>query len=88
MPAKVNDLLDSWSPDGRQLAFISDAAGTFEIYAMNTDGSAQTQITNGPESHLAAWGSARLTGALPQAVAPAAGTHTRIAPALRFAHAK
>ena len=57
MPAKVNDLLDSWSPDGKQLAFISDAAGAFQIYAMTADGGSAIQITHGPESHLAAWGS-------------------------------
>ena len=65
VPAKVNDLLDSWSPDGKQLAFISDAAGAFQIYAMTADGGSAIQVTHGPESHLAAWGTPRLTSSRP-----------------------
>ncbi len=54
---KIDNIPDSWSPDGRKLAFISNRTGTFEIYSMNTDGTAVTQITRGPEAHLASWGS-------------------------------
>ena len=55
---KIDNIPDSWSPDGRKLAFISNRAGTFEIYSMNTDGTGVTQITHGPEAHLASWGTA------------------------------
>jgi hypothetical protein len=35
----------SWSPDGTSIAFVSNRAGTFEIYAMNANGSGVTQLT-------------------------------------------
>ena len=54
---KVNDGLDSWSPDGKKIAFVSNRRGTYEIYSINADGTGLTQITQGPEAHLASWGS-------------------------------
>ena len=36
----------AWSPDGRQIAFVSDRDGNWEIYVMNADGSSQTNLTN------------------------------------------
>jgi Tol biopolymer transport system component len=54
---KINNGLDSWSPDGRSIAFVSNRSGTFEIYSMSSaTGAGVTQITKGPEAHLAAWG--------------------------------
>jgi Tol biopolymer transport system component len=53
---KVNNGLDSWSPDGKQIAFVSNRTGTYEIYVMNADGSGVSQLTRGPEAHRAAWG--------------------------------
>ena len=35
----------AWSPDGKQIAFISDRDGDLEIYVMNADGSGQTRLT-------------------------------------------
>jgi Tol biopolymer transport system component len=35
-----------WAPDGKQIAFSSSRDGNQEIYVMNADGSAQTNITN------------------------------------------
>ena len=53
---KIHNGFDSWSPNGRQIAFVSDKTGTYEIYSMDADGSHVTQITHGPEAHLASWG--------------------------------
>jgi len=38
----------AWSPDGTRIAFASPRAGNYDIYVMNADGSAQTQLTNDP----------------------------------------
>ena len=56
---KVNNGLDSWSPDGKKIAFVSNRSGTYEIYVMNANGSGVTQVTKGSESHRAAWGTHR-----------------------------
>jgi Tol biopolymer transport system component len=53
---KVHNGFDSWSPDGHKIAFVSNRAGTYEIYTMNANGSGITQLTHGPEAHHAAWG--------------------------------
>ncbi len=53
----INDGLDSWSPDGKKIAFVSNKTGRYEIYSMNADGTGLTQITQGSEAHLASWGS-------------------------------
>ncbi len=34
-----------WSPDGQDIAFLSDRGGSRHIYLMNTDGSEQRQLT-------------------------------------------
>lgn len=38
----------AWSPDGGQLAFVSDVEGNVELYTINTDGSNQQRITDHP----------------------------------------
>jgi Tol biopolymer transport system component len=54
---KLNNGLDSWSPDGTRIAFVSNRSGTYEIYGMSSStGSGVNQITKGPEAHFAAWG--------------------------------
>jgi len=53
---KIHNGLDSWSPDGRQIAFVSNRAGTYEIYVMRANGGGAVQVTHGPEAHRAAWG--------------------------------
>jgi TolB protein len=54
---KINNGLDSWSPDGKKIAFVSNRTGKYEIYVMNANGSGVTQVTHGPEAHHASWGS-------------------------------
>jgi len=53
---KINNGLDSWSPDGKRIAFASNRRGKYEIYVMNADGTGVTQVTRGPEAHHASWG--------------------------------
>ena len=55
---KINNGLDSWSPDGKKIAFASNRAGKYEIYVMNANGSGVRQVTRGREAHHASWGSA------------------------------
>jgi Tol biopolymer transport system component len=52
----INDGADSWSPDGTKIAYISNAAGSYQVWTMKPDGSEATQLTNGAEAHRAAWG--------------------------------
>lgn len=42
----THDVFDpAWSPDGRQIAFISNQNGNYELYVMNRDGSGIRQLT-------------------------------------------
>jgi len=50
-----NNLVDSWSPDGTKVAFISNRDGEWLLYTMNVDGSGIRRITSS-EAHAAAWG--------------------------------
>src|SRR5262249_817249 len=36
----------AWSPDGKRLAFMSDLAGSWDIFTMRADGSAPRQLTH------------------------------------------
>ena len=40
-----DDLDPTWSPDGRQIAFVSNRSGTPQIYVMNADGSDVRRLT-------------------------------------------
>ncbi len=42
----------SWSPDGSKIAFTSDRDGNLEVYTMNADGTAQTNVTNNPAADV------------------------------------
>jgi Tol biopolymer transport system component len=42
----ANDLSPTWSPDGTQLAFISDRNGDYQVYVMSADGSQVRQLTD------------------------------------------
>jgi Tol biopolymer transport system component len=45
----ANEASASWSPDGTQLAFMSDRDGNEEVYRQNADGiGAATRLTNEP----------------------------------------
>jgi Tol biopolymer transport system component len=42
----------TWSPDGTQIAFVSDRKGNTDIYVMNSDGSNVRQLTSNPFAEL------------------------------------
>ena len=44
----ANDMVPSWSPDGKKIVFDSDRDGNLEIYVMNADGSNQIRLTYNP----------------------------------------
>lgn len=54
-----NNYLPVWSPDGRQIAYVSGGRGGFdthEIYVVNADGSGDTRLTNNDsQEYGAAW---------------------------------
>ena len=45
------DTAPSWSPTGRQLAFVSDRGGTPQIYTMDAEGSNVTKASFGGSTH-------------------------------------
>ena len=45
---QADDRQPSWSPDGRQIAFVSDRDGNREIYTMDADGSGPVNLTQDP----------------------------------------
>jgi len=57
----VQDLTPTWWPDGQQLVFQSQAGGRFQLFVMEADGTAVTQITDTPGLNLIAnWGELRV----------------------------
>ena len=47
---KGTDEYPAYSPDGTRIAFYTSRDGDYEVYAMNSDGSDQTNLTNAPAS--------------------------------------
>lgn len=55
-PNGSGNQLPTWSPDTKHIAFTTDRTGRNEIYAMNSDGSNQHALTNGPTTNYSpAW---------------------------------
>jgi dipeptidyl aminopeptidase/acylaminoacyl peptidase len=44
MPSSYNNAAPTWSPDGSQIAFLSDRNGQWEIWTMNADGGNQQPL--------------------------------------------
>jgi dipeptidyl aminopeptidase/acylaminoacyl peptidase len=44
MPSSYNNTAPAWSPDGRQIAFLTDRNGHWEIWLMSVDGSNQRPL--------------------------------------------
>ena len=42
-----NDHSPMWSPDGKEIVFVSNRTGSMQIHVMNADGSAARHLTNG-----------------------------------------
>ena len=54
--SRVIDYEPAWSPDGQQLAFISNRNGPLKVFAMRADGSQPRQLTRGTdEDDAPAW---------------------------------
>ncbi len=54
---KITDNIDDnrqpvWSPDGKQVAFVSDANGNTDIYIMNADGANLHRLTYGKSNNV------------------------------------
>lgn len=45
------DVNPFWSPDGKQIAFLSDRSGYTQVYTMNADGSDVFQVTDSETDH-------------------------------------
>jgi Tol biopolymer transport system component/subtilisin family serine protease len=48
LTAQTGDSRPRYSPDGSKIVFQSSRDGQYEIYVMNSNGSAQTRLTNNP----------------------------------------
>jgi TolB protein len=54
--SKCENSYPAWSPDGKRIAFASDADGTMNIYVMDATGNKTKQLTKGIEvSRLPSW---------------------------------
>jgi len=51
----AKDSWPSWSPDGKQIVFMSDRAGSWGIYVMNADGSGQHAVASGTGEYEPSW---------------------------------
>jgi hypothetical protein len=52
----ADDMSPTWSPDGKQVAFVSDRDGNREVYVMKADGSQQVNLTHdATEDWTPAW---------------------------------
>jgi len=45
-PTQWNNAAPAWSPDGSQIAFLTDRTGQWQIWVMNADGSNQHPLTS------------------------------------------
>ncbi len=48
----VHDRRAAWSPDGRQIAYISDATGETELYLQEAGGGEPVQLTKGNDTYI------------------------------------
>ena len=46
LPRSVQPLAFAWMPDGRSIAYLDNASGTFNVWAQPLDGSSPKQLTN------------------------------------------
>ena len=52
----ANDWLPDWSPDGTRIAFTSHRTGSYDLWVMRADGSAQTPwVATGAWDDYARW---------------------------------
>jgi dipeptidyl aminopeptidase/acylaminoacyl peptidase len=73
----ATDSEPTWSPNGTQIAFVSDRDGNFEIYKMNADGTGQTRLTHNGRSTQTLPGRPTAPSSSSQATATATSTSSR-----------
>ena len=69
----------AWSPNGKQLAYISKDDGNFEIYRVNRDGSGKVRLTNPPTAMACRSGPPMASGSPSAPTAAANGPSTSCA---------
>ena len=55
LTASANDLPTSWSPDGYNIAYYSDASGNWDVYFVNLDGVVQQVVSSPGDDGIPAW---------------------------------
>ena len=50
-----NGMSPTWSPDGEQIAFLSNRAEGWDLYTMPSDGGEATRLTSGATADAPAW---------------------------------